>query len=119
MTDIKTIRTLATAISGQFDAYATHHEQKNAMDKALTNLKFRNLALEIGDSLNALEAEFIHLRERSRDVSRVPDEHIWTICLMPDGNIFAAVRNRIGDEWEAIADTPQAALDAAIARITA
>lgn len=110
MTDhIETIRTLATEIADQFNAYADHHAAKNAMAKSLTNLEFRNRALAIVDQLDELAA----LRENALDLSTVPEGitiEIWCVALSRPG-----VDRKIWTDGEG--PTPSAALAAAIARI--
>lgn len=106
---IEIIRTLATEIADQFSAYADHHAAKNAMEKSLTNLEFRNRALAIVDQLDGLAT----FRENALDLSAVPEEitiEIWCVALSRPG-----IDRKIWTDGEG--PTPSAALAAAIARV--
>lgn len=116
---VEIIRSLATEIADQFSVYADHHAAKNAMEKSLTNLEFRNKALEIVDQLGELAA----LHETALDLRLVPEDwsigiikklapDVWYISLSrpADGIVGIISLSRTGP-------TPSAALAAAITRI--
>lgn len=109
------IRELASEIATQFTGYADHHEAKGAVDKSLTNLRYRNKTLEIIDTITALETEIAALRQNALDLTKVPDGATWRLFSIPDGNIMAEVGwpNKVRD---AISDSPAAAFNAACER---
>lgn len=74
-------------------------------------------------ALATLEARIAELEACALDLTKVPEGFGWIVHSLRDGNIKATIGtdhnppHDPGREYEAIADTPRAALEAAIGRI--